>query len=301
MTRLQQNKPEGGRLPVNAMLMLVLLCFLWGGNAVSVKFSNLGLPPLLTAVLRSVIAGALVWGYARLKGRKVGFPPGYRGHAWLIGCLFGLEFILFYWGLALTTASRAVIFFNTLPFWVALGAHFLLRDDRLNITKVIGLVLAFSGVVIVLRDHSDELPAGYWVGDLMELGGAFFWASVTLMIKRVSQKVELHYFQTLYAQLVYAIPVLALGVILFELPLELDLGFAPLAALFYQSVVVAFASYLVWFWMIHRYMVSRMAAFTFMSPLFGVILGGAVLDEPVTSMIWLGLLCVSAGVYLVNR
>ena len=74
-----------------------------------------------------------------------------------------------------------------------------------------------------------------------------------------------------------------------------------LAALFYQSVVVAFASYLVWFWMIQRYPVSRLAAFTFMAPLFGVVLGGLILDEPVTALVWLGLAGVAGGVYVVNR
>jgi len=74
-----------------------------------------------------------------------------------------------------------------------------------------------------------------------------------------------------------------------------------LASLFYQSVVVAFASYLVWFWLIHRHTVSRLAAFTFITPFFGVILGGLILDEPLTLLVWIGLACVAGGLYAVNR
>jgi drug/metabolite transporter (DMT)-like permease len=73
------------------------------------------------------------------------------------------------------------------------------------------------------------------------------------------------------------------------------------AALFYQSVIVAFVSYLVWFWLIGRHTVSRLAAFTSMAPIFGVILGGILLKEPLTLLVWLGLVCVAGGLYIVNR
>jgi drug/metabolite transporter (DMT)-like permease len=268
---------------------------------VSIRFSNQGMPPLMSAALRSLVSGALVMVYARLKGRGVAFPPGQTRHALVIGLLFGLEFLFVYWGLAFTPASRSAIFLYTHPFWVALGAHFFLKGDRLTPAKLFGLVLAFGGVAAVFQARSPKLPPFYWVGDLMELSAAMFWATTTLYIKRITEKVSLDHFQTLFAQLIYSFPVLAFGSVLFELPADLDLNLVVLASLFYQSVVVAFASYLVWFWLIHRHTVSRLAAFTFMAPLFAVILGGLVLDEPVTFLVWVGLACVAGGLYVVNR
>jgi len=297
---LQDNQPTG-RLPVSAGLILGLLCFSWGAQAVSIKFSNQGMPPLMAAALRSLVAAALAWIYARMKGRRVAFPPGQTRHALVIGLLFGLEFLFIYWGLVFTPVSRSTIFLYTHPFWVALSAHFFLKDDRLTPAKLFGLVLAFGGVVAVFQARSPELPPLYWVGDLMALSAAIFWAATTLYIKRITEKVSLDFYQTLFAQLIYSIPVLALGSVLFELPADLDLNLVVLAALFYQSVVVAFASLLVWFWLIHRYTVSRLAAFTFMTPLFAVILGGLVLDEPLSLLVWVGLTCVAGGLYVVNR
>ncbi len=296
-----QDNQTSGRLPVSAGLILVLLCFLWGAQAVSIKFSNQGMPPLMAGALRSLVAGVLVWAYARMRGRGVAFPAGQTRHSLVIGLLFGLEFLFVYWGLAFTPASRSAIFLYTHPFWVALGAHFLLKGDRLTPAKLLGLVLAFGGVAAVFQARSPELPPFYWVGDLMELSAAMFWAATTLYIKRITEKVSLDHFQTLFAQLIYAFPVLALGSILFELPADLDLNLVVLASLFYQSVVVAFASFLLWFWLIHRHTVSRLAAFTFMAPFFTVILGGLVLNEPVTSLLWIGLACVAGGIYVVNR
>jgi len=296
-----QDSQTGGRLPVSAGIILCFLCFLWGAQAVSIKFSNQGMPPLMAAAVRSLVAGALVWAYARLKGQKVAFPRGHKRHAPVIGLLFGLEFLFVFWGLAFTPASRSAIFLYTHPFWVALGAHFFLKGDRLTPAKFFGLVLSFLGVAAVFKARSPELPSFYWVGDLMELAAAMFWAATTLYIKRIAEKVSLDHFQTWFAQLFYSFPLLAVGSVFFELPADLDLSTVVLAALFYQGVVVAFASYLVWFWLIHRHTVSRLAAFTFMAPLFAVILGGWVLDEPVTLLVWVGLACVAGGLYVVNR
>ena len=297
---LQDNQTTG-RLPVSAGLILILLCFVWGANAVSIKFSNQGMPPLMAAALRSLVSGALLWAYARMNGHTVAFPPGQTRHALVIGLLFGLDFLFIYWGLTFTPASRSLIILYTHAFWVALGAHFFLKDDRLTPTKLFGLVLAFCGVAAVFRARSPELPPLYWVGDLMALSGAIFWAATTLYVKRITEKVNLNHYQTLFAQLIYSFPLLAMGSVVFELPADLNLTPLVLASLFYQSVIVAFASFLVWFWLIHRYTVSRLAAFTFLAPLFGVILGGLILNEPITLLVWVGLACVAGGLYLVNR
>lgn len=297
----QQDNHASSRLPLSAGLILGLLCLLWGAQSVSIKFSNQGIPPLMAAALRSIAAGILVWAYARIKSRQVAFPRGQIRHAMMIGLLFGLEFLFLYWSLVFTPVSRSLIFLYTQPFWVALGAHFLLKNDRLNTAKVFGLLLAFGGVAAVFQARSSKLPPMYWVGDLMALSAAIFWAATTLYIKRITEVVRIDHFQTLFAQLFYSVPVLALGTVLFEMPADLDLTVVVLAALFYQSVVVAFISYLVWFWLIHRHTVSRLAAFTFMAPLFGVILGSLVLNEPVTLLVWIGLACVAGGLYAVNR
>ena len=282
-------------------LLQILICFLWGANLVSIRVSNQGIPPMLAAASRSVIAAGLLWLFARLSGLSLSFEKDDRIHGIIIGCLFGIEFLLIYWGLAFTTASRSVIFLYTHPFWVALGAHFFLRDDRLTPTKVTGLVLAFVGILSVFGSRSTELPPNHLIGDLMEMAAAVFWASTTLYIKRMSQNRNITHYQTLFAQLLYSIPILASGWVIFEKLQGPILNGLVLAAFAYQCFVVAFFSYILWFWMISRFAVSNLAAFTFFAPLFGTILGAAILSEPVGSMVWLGMGLVGTGIYLVNR
>jgi drug/metabolite transporter (DMT)-like permease len=288
-------------IPLTGVLVLVLLSFLWGGNMVSIKVSNQGIPPVLAATTRSVVATFLLWVYARALGERVFLSWEHMGHGLVIGFLFGAEFLLLYCGTDYTNASRAVIFLYTHPIWVALGAHFLLSHERLNWIKVVGLCLAFVGLVSVFASRPASLGPLHYVGDLMEVAAGVLWAATTLYIKRFIWGRPITYFQTLFAQLFFSIPILAAGWLLLESGKSVILGPLVVSAIVYQTVVVSFFSYLVWFWMIHRFPVSRLAAFTFLAPLFGVILSGILLKENLTFELWVGFLLVSAGIYLVNR
>lgn len=288
-------------IPLTASLILAGLCFLWGGNTVSIRFSNQGIPPLLAATTRSVVADSLLWAYARVRGQRVFFPRRELQHAAVIGILFGLEFVFIYWGLAFTHASRGVIFTYTHPFWVAVGAHMFIPGDRLTGGKGAGLVLAFAGLVAVFGSRSEALDPQHWVGDLMMLGSGFSWGATTLYIKKVVQHREFTHYQTMFAQLLFSVPVLGVAWLVFQRGEGLWLSAPVLVAFGYQCVVVAFFSYLLWFWMIHRYSVSRLTAFTFLAPLFGVILSGLILREPIPLLLWVGLVLVASGIYLVNR
>ncbi len=299
--RTRHNLHAAGAIPPTACLLLFLISFLWGANIVAIKISNQGIPPLLAATLRSALASLLLFAYAYPKGQKVLFPTRDLGHAGAIGVLFGLDFLFLYWGLEYTLASRGIIFLYMHPFWVALGAHFLLPSDRLTSVKGAGLILAFAGIILVYGARSETLPAFYWLGDLMELLAGVFWAATTLYVKKVVRIRELSHYQTLFAQLCFSIPLLAAGSLMFERGLSLSLSAPVLGAFAFQCVVVAFLSYLLWFWMIHHFSVSRLSAFTFLAPLFGVLLGGLILGEDIPLLLWMGLLVVGGGIYLVNR
>jgi drug/metabolite transporter (DMT)-like permease len=268
---------------------------------VSIKFSNVGVPPLVAATVRNATAALCLWGLAIAMGRSVWMKGVDLRHGIIIGILFGLDFLFLYWGTAYTVASRAIIFLYTHSIWAAIGAHFFLKGDRLTPIKTSGLVLAFVGVVSVFGVKSGKLPPNYWIGDLLEVLAALFWAATTVYIKRVASVRSIDHYQTLFSQLFYSIPVLGVGWLMLDLGKPIVLTAPVMGALFYQSLLVAFFSYLLWFWMIHTYAVSRLAAFIFLAPLFGVLLGGILQGDPLPLQLWIGLACVAGGIYLVNR
>ncbi len=288
-------------LPLSASILLVALCLVWGGNMVSIKLSLYGLPPIFSAAARSLATSIILGAYLSATKRQAFMDRKNVVHGAVVGALFGAEFLLLYWGTSFTDVSRAVVFLYTQPLWVAVGAHFLLPNDRLSRVKVVGLVAAFTGLVLVFQSRSGGLQRWYWVGDLMETAAGFLWAATSLYIKKYMLDKNISHYQTLFSQLFYSIPILGVGVLVFEPGATIVLDRLTVGTLVYQTVIVAFLSYLLWFWMVHRYQISILSAFTFLTPLFGVLLSGLILGEPLPLMLWLGLILVASGIYLVNK
>jgi drug/metabolite transporter (DMT)-like permease len=282
-----------------AMVIVVTLCFLWGMGQVSIKVANRGVSPIFQAALRSVVAALLVALWARVRALPLVHRDRTFLHGLVIGLLFGTEFVFIYLGLSYTTASHAVLFLYTAPFFVALGAHWLLPNEPLTGRKLAGLLLAFAGVVATLWDSLGRPTRLQIAGDLMSMTGGLLWAATSLYLKRVVRS-SMTPSQMLFYQLGVSAVQLSVMAFLLEPQWIRDLDPLVVASLGYQGIIVAFASYLVWFWLIQVYPVSDLSGFTFFTPIFGVLLGGLLLHEPLTAKLLTGAGLVTGGMILVN-
>ncbi|MCG6534764.1 MAG: DMT family transporter, partial [Syntrophales bacterium LBB04] len=193
---------------------------------------------------------------------------------------------------------RAGILINFSPFVVAMGAFFFL-NERLSLAKVVGLVLAFVGAYLVFWGKPKTWNSSMLFGDLLEIAAAFLWGATTIYIKKYLAE-RVHPIHTFLYQLVFSVPVIFICACVFEPQWILAVNTPAVLALVYSSIIVAFASYLAWFKLIHTYPVSELAVFTFLSPVFGVISGTLLLDEQLTLGLILGLVFVSVGIYVTN-
>jgi drug/metabolite transporter (DMT)-like permease len=216
------------------------------------------------------------------------------------GLLFSAEFILIYWGLDYTHASRAVIFLYMSPFVVALGAQLFIPGEHLRRIQVVGLCCAFVGIVVAFRESLSYPTYGMLMGDAMLAVAAVLWGATTVLIK-ASPLSGIKPGKTLLYQLAVSAVVLPLGSLVKNEPGIVLMTPLIAGSLVYQTVWVAFITYLAWFWLIRHYPPSRLASFTFLTPLFGVIAGGVLLNEPITGSLILALVLVGMGIFLVNR
>ncbi len=286
-------------MDAKATAIILVLCFLWGGNQVAIKLSNAGVAPIFGAAVRSVVAGALVALWALARGRSLVLRERTLGDGLAVGAIFGMEFSLLYVGLTYTTASHSSLLLNTSPFFVALGAHRLLPGEPLTGRKLLGMVLAFGGVLTTLWDSLSAPSPQQIKGDLLVLGAGVLWAANSLYVKvRVRDRMTPS--QMLFYQLAFSAVLLGAVSLLFEPRLIWLRTPGVLGGMLYQAVIVAFASYLVWFWLIQVYPVSLVSAYTFFSPVFGVGLGAWLLGEPLTAKLLLGAALVAGGMVLVN-
>jgi drug/metabolite transporter (DMT)-like permease len=287
-------------LDILAMGMLVVLCASWGLQQVAIKATNPGIPPLLQAGIRSAGSAVLLWLWMALRREPFFKRDGTLGWGIAAGLLFAGEFLLIYWGLEFTHASRAVVFLYLAPFVVALGAQRFVPGERLRVVQVLGLGCAFTGIVVAFSESLSYPSFRMLIGDGMLAGAAVLWGATTVMI-RACPLVHIPPAKTLLYQLLVSALVLPLGSMLKG---EGGVGrMTPLmlGSLAYQIVWVAFVTYLTWFWLLRRYSPSRLASFTFLTPLFGVMAGGVLLNEPMTRMLLVALTLVGSGIYLVNR
>lgn len=283
-----------------AVLLMIVLCVVWGVQQVTIKLAAVGITPIWQAGLRSLGASVLVFAWSRWRGVRLFDADRTLWPGLLCGALFSIEFAFIFMGLEYTTASRGVIFLYTAPFFVALGAKWLLPHEPMRRAQWLGMALAFAGVVILFGENLLHGSGQAWLGDLLMLIGAMFWAATTLTVKasalaRASAE----------KMLLYQLGVSALALPLLAMATGEAGLFAPtlsvLASLAFQIVLVASASYLTWFWLIRNYPATRLSSFSFLTPVLGVLAGGLVLGEALTPMVFIALGLVGAGIWVANR
>jgi drug/metabolite transporter (DMT)-like permease len=286
-------------LDFKAILTLLILTSIWGFNYPLVKFTNQGISPVFASTLRSLIASICGVIYCLSKGERLFHTDIMLFHGFISGLLFGLEFACIYFGMRYTNAARSVIFVNLSPFVVALGAHFFLRGDRLTPLKILGLILAFSGVVFVFQGRPKTASSTMLFGDILEIAAALFWGATTLYIKRFMAE-KIHPINTFLYQLVFSIPILLIVSIVLEPQWIHRIDVYIVGSIFYQSIINAFIAIFIWFKLIHTYSVSRLSSFTFFTPVFGVLFGTLLFNEEFTFSLMVGLPLVCMGIFLVN-
>jgi len=286
-------------LDAKAVVILIVVTLLWGFNYPAIKYSNQGISPVFASTLRSIIASICGLIYCLRKGEKLFHTDVMLFHGVVVGLLFGAEFACIYFGLLYTDAARSVLFVYLSPFIVAAGAHFFLKGDRLTFLKTVGLALAFTGIFVVFGGRPKTAKSNMLLGDILEIAAAFLWGATTLYIKKFMAK-RVEPIHTFLYQLFFSIPILLIVSLILEPKWVYKIDSYIVASLFYQSVIIAFITYFVWFKLIHEYSVSRLSAFTFFTPIFGVLFGILVLHEEMTLSLMIGLPMVSIGIFMVN-
>lgn len=269
-------------------------------NQVVIKVVNEGLQPVFFAALRSLGGAVCIYLWIRFRRIELRIAPGTLPAGLLIGTFFAVEFIFLFVALDLTTVTRTSVIFYTMPVWLALLAHVLLPGERITPGKAAGLALAFLGVVValVMRPADPAGEASLW-GDLFALCAAFAWAGIALVAKGSALKTVRPEVQLLW-QLTVSAPILIVAAMFFG-PLLRDPAPIHWAGLAFQILAIASAGFLLWLWILSLYPAASVAAFSFLSPVFGVAMGWALLDEQVGWSLIAALGLVVAGLILINR
>lgn len=285
-----------------AVGLMLMLCLIWSLQQIALKATVSDIAPLLQIALRSGVAAVLVGILMLVRREKMSLRNGSWRPGLAVGFLFALEYLLLGEALRHTSAAHAVVFLYTAPIFAALGLHLKLSAERLEPLQWLGIALAFTGIAVAFL-RGEALTSGggttnALLGDFLSVAAGAAWGATTVVI-RCSSLSRIPATHTLLYQLVAAFVLLlaaaaSLGQLSFN-PTPLALG-----SLVFQSVIVSFASFLVWFGLLRRYLASRLGVFSFMTPLFGIVLGAWLLNEQIEPGFLTGAVFVLAGIMLVS-
>jgi drug/metabolite transporter (DMT)-like permease len=286
-------------LPPRAIALMLLLCVSWGFNQVAVKLALPDIPPLWQGLIRSLGALPVLLLIARFRGTQLFARDGTLRAGLLLGVIFGIEFVMIFRGLALTSASRAVVFLYTAPFFVALGSYRFL-GERLRAAQWAGLALSFVGVALAIGVPQADVDGNVLWGDSLIVGGGALWAVTTLIVKGTQLR-HAPAEKALIYQVTISIPILALAAFVSGETLTRFPGPLALSLMVYQTIWVVGLTFLLWWVLVKAYSASKLSAFTFITPLFGVVASYLILHDTLTPIFGAAALLVIAGLFLVNQ
>jgi drug/metabolite transporter (DMT)-like permease len=281
-----------------SILAFVFLILFWSSAFGAIKISLEYAPPILFAGMRTLLCGlavalaAFVWsGRANLR------------RDWPIYLLLAVFNVVLFMGLQTFTilympsGSAAVVIYLQ-PILVGL-ASYLVLGEQLSVAKVVGLVMGFSGVVVVSAGSLSGSSLGTPLGVAFGLGSALSWTLGTVYFKWYGERLS-----TLWA---VAVPFSAGGVVLTGLGLVLE----PLsgiswtetyaASFLYTALVGTALAWMLWLGLVKAGEASRVSAYVFFVPLASVLLGAVFLGEALSPWLLAGAALVVCGIYLVNR
>ena len=293
---------ERKALDATASGLMIVLCMIWGLQQAILKMAAPDISPLMQIALRSGLAALLLLPLLYLDKTTQLLNRQNLKAGGLVALLFSLEFFLLAQALQLTSASHAVVLLYTAPIFVALGLHWKFPSERLSILQWVGIAIAFLGIVVTfLRvesgSHSALQQQMLW-GDLLALAASIAWAATTITV-RLSSLAQAAVTQTLFYQLAGSFVLLfGLAVILGQETIH----FTPLVlgSLAFHTLVVSFASFLAWFWLLRNYLASRLGVFSFLTPLFGMTFGVWLLGEKIELNFLIGAVLVLFGIVIVS-
>lgn len=280
--------------------LMLLSSMIWGMQQVAIKYIACDMSPIFQIAIRSGLAALFLTLFILLRKEFHAFHKQVWPIGLVVGCLFSAEYMFVGEGLKYTSASHMVVFLYTAPIFAAIGLNWLLPEERLAPMQWVGIAIAFLGILIAFYVSGVENNNSAYltlIGDMLGLCGGIAWGATTVMI-RCSRLANCPASQTLFYQLLSAFVLLVVASLLLG-QTHITVTLAVIVSLGFQSIVLCFASFLLWFWLLRFYLATQLSILSLMTPLFGVAFGVLIMNDPLLPRFIIGSLFVLFGVFIV--
>ena len=289
--------PEHRPIDAKGAALSLLLAALWGANPVAIKLGLADMPPLRLAFMRFVLSAVVIFAYAMLTKRYdvLMIQRGEAKPIWSLGLLFVVQVALMNFGLERTTAAHGVIVLNSYAVHTVVFAHFLIPGDRLTPPKLAGVLIAYSGVVLLFA-RSFSLSSSTLAGDLIVALSAVFLGERIVYIAKAVQRldpVRLMLYQSIIGSAGFFLIGFATEA---DRPTHWTAGL--ILSIVYQGAIVGGFNFLLNAKLLQIYRPSALATVALTTPIWGVLVAAAIGREGLAPELLLSTLLVVAGIAL---
>ncbi len=286
-------------MKIKHWILFILLGAIWSSSFMWIKIAVQEIGPMMLVAFRALFG--LLFGVVVVLIQPVQWPRDLK--SWSPLLLLGITnvaipFFLISWGEQSIDSAVAAILDATVPLFTILLAHFLLHDDKITVPKIFGLLVGFSGVIILLSRDLVNASTSSLLGQAAVILASIFYAGSAIIVRKSTE--DTSGILRSAGPLISASLVMWLVTFIFESPFELPRFSITWVALIWLGVIGSGFAFVLAFYLIHEIGPTRTSMVTYLFPLGGVILGVGFLHEQLTWQLVMGAVLIVASLVIAN-
>ena len=278
--------------------LLILLAVIWGSSFFNIKIATYSYDPITLALVRVIFASIPLLILCKISGIKIeAFSKNWKWYALIGLCNIAIPFVLIAIGTAKINSYLAAILMSTTPLSGSILAHFFTKDEKLSVMKFLGVLIGFSGIVLLFFDKVIINNENYIYALITILGSTFYCIGGLLTLKLRNKKNENVTTSTTLWSVIFLLPLS----LIIESPWESVPSLASTLSLFYLGVIATGLAWLIRFRILTVNGLVFQTQVAYLIPIFGIIFGYFLMDEIITWKVIVSLVVILIGIYIFKK
>ena len=278
--------------------LLILLSIIWGSAFFNIKIATYSYEPFTLALVRVIFASIPLIFLCKFKRIKIeAFTRNWRLYALIGLCNISIPFVLIAIGTSMINSYLAAILMSTTPLSGSILAHFFLKDEKLSVLKSLGVLIGFSGIILLFFDKVIINSENYIYALITILGSTFYCIGGLLTLKLKNKKNENVTTSTTLWSVIFLLPFS----VIIETPWNSNPTLASTISLLYLGVVATGFAWLIRFRILTVNGLVFQTQVAYLIPIFGIFFGYFLMDEIITWRVLLSLVIILSGIYIFKK
>ena len=278
--------------------LLILLAIIWGSAFFNIKIATYSYEPFTLALVRVIFASIPLLILCKLKSIKIeAFEKNWKLYSLIGLCNIAIPFVLIAIGTAKINSYLAAILMSTTPLSGSILAHFFLKDEKLSFPKFFGVLIGFSGIILLFFDKIVINNDNFTYALITILGSTFYCIGGLLTLKLKDKKNENVTTSTTIWSVIFLLPFS----LIVETPWNSSPTLTSTLSLLYLGIIATGLAWLIRFRILTVNGLVFQTQVAYLIPIFGIIFGYFLMDEIITWRVLISLVIILLGIYIFKK